>query len=158
MTVTVAPQAESFKQLVTELYGDQPPASNGHTAPAPSTTGWQQHEPPFVHSLKWLDADTGIEHMTVVRASTMEQLWAQVRTVVQMVKKYREQQPTCTDQQVNTPRRRLLQACPSALSTARRCSASNARAAPGTATSWRMARGAKAKGNRPRATCRGVCR
>ena len=63
------------------------------THPAPDSTawnaaqqpGWQAHEPPYLHSLKWRDEVLGIEHMTVLRADDLDDLWRRVRTVTQMI-------------------------------------------------------------------------
>jgi hypothetical protein len=49
-------------------------------------TGWRQQEPPFLHSVKWHDLETGIEHLTVIRADDLDSLFVQVRTVTPMVR------------------------------------------------------------------------
>ena len=52
--------------------------------------GWRQQEPPFLHSVKWHDPETGIEHLTVIRADDLDSLFIQVRTVTHMVKMARK--------------------------------------------------------------------
>lgn len=55
----------------------------------PASLGWQQQEPPYLHSLKYhLD---GIEHMTVIRANDIDSLWKEVRTCVQLIQAARAQ-------------------------------------------------------------------
>ncbi len=58
--------------------------------PKPATTGWKNHEPPFLHSVKWHDPESGIEHLTVIRADDLDSLFVQVRTVTHMVKMARQ--------------------------------------------------------------------
>jgi hypothetical protein len=49
--------------------------------PAPShTPSWHDHEPVFVHSLKWHDAD-GVEHLHVVRSDDLDEMLRQVKTI-----------------------------------------------------------------------------
>jgi hypothetical protein len=69
---------------------------NGHTTTGLQPPSWQQHEPPFLHSLKWQDPDTGIEHMTVIRASSAEALWQEVKTVVAMIRTVKTARPVPT--------------------------------------------------------------
>jgi hypothetical protein len=45
---------------------------------------WADKEPPYLHSLKY--AIDGIEHMTVIRASDVDDLWKRVRTIMELVK------------------------------------------------------------------------
>ena len=58
--------------------------------PKPALPGWQNHEPPFLHSFKWHDPESGIEHLTVIRADDLDSLFVQVRTVTHMVKMVRQ--------------------------------------------------------------------
>ncbi len=58
--------------------------------PTPAIPGWQNHEPPFLHSVKWHDPESGIEHLTVIRANDLDSLFVQVRTVTHMVKMVRQ--------------------------------------------------------------------
>ncbi len=58
--------------------------------PKPATPGWKNHEPPFLHSVKWHDPESGIEHLTVIRADDLDSLFVQVRTVTHMVKMVRQ--------------------------------------------------------------------
>lgn len=61
----------------------------------PPQARWNDHEPRFVHSMKGWDDEHGIEHMTIIRSDTVDDLWQQVRTVVGVVKaaKDREEKP-----------------------------------------------------------------
>lgn len=52
----------------------------------PKYIGWRMHEPPFLHSVKWHDPESGNEHLTVIRADDLDSLFVQVRTVTHMVK------------------------------------------------------------------------
>jgi hypothetical protein len=72
----------------------------GQTQSSPPS--WRAQEPPFLHSMKWHDSETGIEHMTCVRADSAEALWAEVKKVVALVKTVKaarqgtqEPEPTC---------------------------------------------------------------
>ena len=47
---------------------------------------WMASEPPYLHSLKWQDPELGIEHMTVIRATDVDTLWREVRTVMALIK------------------------------------------------------------------------
>jgi len=67
----------------------QPPPVPASQAPA----DWRQHEPPFVHSLKWCDAERGVEHMTVIRATTAEELWKEVKIVQALITASRAKAP-----------------------------------------------------------------
>ena len=67
--------------------------------PRPATPGWQNHEPPFLHSVKWHDSDSGIEHLTVIRADDLDSLFVQVRTVTHMVKMARSKAQDAPDEQ-----------------------------------------------------------
>ncbi len=58
--------------------------------PKPATPGWKNPEPPFLHSVKWHDPESGIEHLTVIRADDLDSLFVQVRTVTHMVKMARQ--------------------------------------------------------------------
>jgi hypothetical protein len=80
------------------------PSHNGHIAQTTpqdpqawrddygKTHGWRTSEPPYLHSLKWQDPDTGIEHMTVLRADSLAALWQEVRQVSALVKSVRGKQ------------------------------------------------------------------
>jgi hypothetical protein len=52
---------------------------------------WTDREPPYLHSLKY--AIDGIEHLTVIRASDVDDLWKRVRTVMELVRVTRERKP-----------------------------------------------------------------
>ena len=80
------------------------PAHNGHVPQPPpvdpqagredyvKTHGWRTSEPLYLHSLQWQDPDSGIEHMTVIQADSLEALWQEVRQVTALVKSARAQQ------------------------------------------------------------------
>ena len=63
--------------------------------------GWHQHEPPFVHSVKRHDPESRIEHMTVIRADDMDELFVKVRTVTHMVKMARRRYQDTPDVQAS---------------------------------------------------------
>jgi hypothetical protein len=74
--------------------------THGAYAPEPETRFqtwkvepcWTDREPPYLHSLKY--AIDGIEHMTVIRASDVDELWKRVRTVMELVRVARERRHT----------------------------------------------------------------
>lgn len=59
-------------------------------------TGWRNQEPPCLDSIKWTDKD-GNEHMVVVRADTLDELFGQVKTIQLIIaslkKSVREHEP-----------------------------------------------------------------
>jgi hypothetical protein len=83
------------------MVANMPQSHNGHVTPTPpldpqawrddyvKTHGWRTSEPPYLHSLKWQDPESGIEHMTVLRADSLEALWQEVRQVSALVKSVR---------------------------------------------------------------------
>lgn len=79
----------------------RPQSDYPDVTPKPETPKWMHREPPFLHSLKWHDPETGIEHLTVIRATDIADMWHKVKQVVSMVKMVRERpgqaQPEQTD-------------------------------------------------------------
>jgi hypothetical protein len=55
-----------------------------------------------LHSLKWTDDTTGIDHMTVVRADTRDALWHDVRGVTVLIKALRSRQPQAAEANTST--------------------------------------------------------
>jgi hypothetical protein len=74
------------------LNGTNGHSTNGYTLTDPQawkreqTPGWHNAEPRFVHSVRWTDPEHGIEHLTVVRSDSQEDLRQQVKQIVAMVK------------------------------------------------------------------------
>ncbi len=50
---------------------------------------WQKHEAPVIHTVKWQDRHTGIEHVVVLRADTWDALLPQIHTVTAIAKQHR---------------------------------------------------------------------
>lgn len=81
-------------------------------APKPETPRWMHREPPFLHSLKWHDPETGIKRLTVVRATDVADMWHKVKQVVSMVKVVCERHDKATPEAAETPASARPDWCP----------------------------------------------
>jgi hypothetical protein len=69
------------------LPSDYEPAPVDAWKPTPKhTPSWRDHEPPYLHTLKWFDKELGIEHLCCIRASNVDELWLEVRKVMALIK------------------------------------------------------------------------
>jgi len=83
------------------FHDPQPVSSNGTTAVEvedppvavvePATAPhWNQAEPRFVHSVKWQEKVSGIEHMTIIRSDDWATLQAEIASVTRIAKTHRQ--------------------------------------------------------------------
>lgn len=92
-------------RFVEEISNTNGHIKDGSMVPeSPPTPHWRHHEPAYVHSLKWHDPESGIEHMTVVRADDVDDLWRRVKTITAMVKASRTRQQEHDDVPADAPR------------------------------------------------------
>jgi len=77
----------------------EPVASNGALVPPPvevagdlalPTPHWNQTEPRFVHSIKWQERTSGIEHMTVIRSDDWSAMLAEIAAVTRIAEAHRQ--------------------------------------------------------------------
>ena len=60
--------------------------------PPPQEHGWRSHDAPCIHTLKWTDPELFVEHVAVLRADSLDEMWIQVRTVMALIKASRAKQ------------------------------------------------------------------